>query len=309
MEYTTVQLVEELAAELAQSQLHLLHQLPLLKIGHLNYLQQVQRQQVLQPILGRFREQCSVDLDHHFAQLLTSLPNHSPSYAAGNLVNLWIQSGYSLVGQDLSRLPLWEVDFTTTPLHRVNLSQADLSRTVFSHAFGGVTSACLSRAGDCFMTGHENGRIFMWETKTGRQIQGLNGHQNWIWSLAPSPDGKYLLSACEDRTVRVWEVQTGNCLHVLEGHCDRIWQVACFNPEIAITISSDQTLKIWNFIEAQCLITLETDALALAVSEAESLILAVVLTVNCTVGIAIQGSCWIVGLPLKGASGHSPIVN
>lgn len=272
MEYTTVQLVEELAAELAQSQLHLLHQSPLLKIGHLNYLQQVQRQQVLQPILGRFREQCSVDLDRHFAQLLTQLPNHSPSYAAGNLVNLWIQSGYSLAGQDLSRLPLWEVDFTKTPLHRVNLSEADLSRAVFSHAFGGVTSACLSPAGDRFMTGHENGRIFVWETETGRQIQGLNGHQNWIWSLAPSPDGNYLLSTSEDRTVRVWEVQTGNCLHILEGHCDRIWQVACFNPEIAITTSSDQTLKIWNFIEAQCLITLETDALALAVSEAESLI-------------------------------------
>ena len=272
MEYSTVHLVEKLTAELAQSQLNLLHQLPLLKIDHQDYLQQAQCQHVLQPLLENFKEKFSVDLETHFSHLLTQLQNSSSSYAAGNLVNLWMQSGKSLAGQDFSRLLLWEVDFTKTALHRVNLSQADLSRTVFAHAFGGVTSVCLSLGGDRFMTGHENGRIWVWETETGRQIQCLNGHQSWIWGLVRSPDGNYLLSASEDRTVRVWEAQTGRCLQGLEGHGERIWQVACLNNEIAVTASSDQTVKVWNFIKAQCLITLETDAIALAVSDAESLI-------------------------------------
>ncbi|MEM1367536.1 MAG: NB-ARC domain-containing protein [Cyanobacteria bacterium P01_H01_bin.15] len=272
MEFSTVHLVEKLAAELAQSQPNLLHRLPLLKIDHQDYLQQAQRQQVLQPILENFNERCFVGLETQFAHLLTQQQNSSPSYAAGNLVNLWLQSGKSIAGQDFSRLPLWEVDFTKTSLHRVNLSHADLSRSLFAHAFGGVTSACLSLRDDRFMTGHENGRILVWETATGRQVQCLDGHQSWIWGLVRSPDGNYFLSASEDRTVRVWEYQTGRRLHSLKGHSERIWQVACLNNEIAVTASSDRTLKVWNFIKDQCLMTLETDAIALAVSDAESLI-------------------------------------
>lgn len=276
LEYVTVRLVETLATELAQSQIDLLHQLPLLKIKHQDYIQQNQRQQLLQPILEQLKD-ClprTADLMQHLLQLLTQLQERSPSYAAGNIVNLLIQNGCSLKGLDLSGLPLWEVCFAKSVLHQVNLSNADLSRTGFANAFGGVTCACLAPDEDRFVTGHENGSVLIWDVQQGQQRQSLTGHKSWIWGLDWSPNGAYILSASEDQTLRVWEAETGDCLHVLEGHCDRIWRVICPNNEIAITSSSDQTLKIWDFLNGQCVMTLacESDVVALAVSEPEQLI-------------------------------------
>src|SRR6266545_3694159 len=37
----------------------------------------------------------------------------------------------------------------------------------------------------------------------------MRGHQDWVTSATFSPDGKYVLTASNDRTVRVWEALTG----------------------------------------------------------------------------------------------------
>ncbi|MBL0345253.1 MAG: hypothetical protein IPP54_08320 [Anaerolineales bacterium] len=35
-------------------------------------------------------------------------------------------------------------------------------------------------------------------------------HEDWIYSVSFSPDGKYAASGGEDMTARVWEVANGN---------------------------------------------------------------------------------------------------
>ncbi len=275
-EYATVRLVETLATELVQSPIDLLHQLPLLKINHQDYIQHNQRQQLLQPLLEQLKDLLprTVDLPQYLQGLLTQLQDTPPSYAAGNLVNLLMQNGCSLMGLDLSGLPLWEVCFATSMLHQVNLSNTDLSRTGFANAFGGVTCTCLAADEARFVTGHQNGSVLIWDAHQGQQLQSLTGHKSWIWGLDWSPNGDNILSVSEDHRLRVWDAETGNCLHVLEGHCDRIWRVICPNNEIAITSSNDQTLKVWDFINGKCLRTLasETDVVALAVNEPEQLV-------------------------------------
>ncbi len=44
---------------------------------------------------------------------------------------------------------------------------------------------------------------------TGMPLHSLNGHEDWVWSVAVSDDGKFAVSSADDRTVRVWDIATG----------------------------------------------------------------------------------------------------
>ncbi|MEN9255168.1 MAG: hypothetical protein Q6K26_09845, partial [Gloeomargarita sp. SZTDM-1c_bins_89] len=43
----------------------------------------------------------------------------------------------------------------------------------------------------------------------------LTGHTGYINTVVFTPDGRYLLSASEDKTIRVWEVTTGQAVRTL----------------------------------------------------------------------------------------------
>jgi WD40 repeat protein len=45
-----------------------------------------------------------------------------------------------------------------------------------------------------------------WNAATGEHLQTFREHTDWIRSVAISPDGKRLASACDDRFVRIWDV-------------------------------------------------------------------------------------------------------
>ena len=51
-----------------------------------------------------------------------------------------------------------------------------------------------------------------------------------VYSVAISPDGKWLASGSDDKTVRVWDAATGQELRRLEGHGGRVWSVS-FSPD------------------------------------------------------------------------------
>jgi WD40 repeat protein len=88
--------------------------------------------------------------------------------------------------------------------------------------------------------------------------QTLEGHSDWVRSVAFSPDGSKLASGSSDRTVRVWNVATGQVEQTLEGHLDSVWSVV-FSPDGSKVASGsrDHTVRVWNVATGQVEQTLE----------------------------------------------------
>jgi eukaryotic-like serine/threonine-protein kinase len=82
-------------------------------------------------------------------------------------------------------------------------------------------------------------------------------HNDGVWSVALSPDGKRLASGGEDLTARIWDVATGEELLVLKGHTKWINAVA-FSPDgkRLATASGDKTAKLWDAETGQEITTL-----------------------------------------------------
>ncbi|MGL4498464.1 MAG: hypothetical protein ACRCU2_05320, partial [Planktothrix sp.] len=79
-----------------------------------------------------------------------------------------------------------------------------------------------------------------------KEFNRLEGHQDWVSSIAFSPDSKTLASVSDDNTIKLWNVETGKEIHSLTGHQGGISSIA-FSPEGKTLASvSGDTIKLWN---------------------------------------------------------------
>jgi WD40 repeat protein len=58
-------------------------------------------------------------------------------------------------------------------------------------------------------TGAHDKVVHLWEIETAREIMQLVGHSESVFSLAFSPDGRFIVTGSADETVRVWDATTG----------------------------------------------------------------------------------------------------
>ena len=101
----------------------------------------------------------------------------------------------------------------------------------------------------------------MWEAGTGSELLTLRGHQDYVWSIAWSPDGSKLATACGDRTAKVWKVVSGAELVSLRGHQDSVQNIA-WSPDGSklATASDDRTAKVWEASTGRELLTVRGQA-------------------------------------------------
>jgi WD40 repeat protein/serine/threonine protein kinase len=73
--------------------------------------------------------------------------------------------------------------------------------------------------------------LYLWDAATGKPLFLLRGHEDWVTSVAFSPDGGRLLTASWDHTARIWDVATGQELRALKDDSTGSLCTARFSPD------------------------------------------------------------------------------
>jgi WD40 repeat protein len=157
-----------------------------------------------------------------------------------------------------------------------------------------VVSLAFSPDSQYLVCGYHNGKIIVWDAKTGTQRIVLHGHLESCRKVAFSQDGRILASTSWDDTVRLWDPTTGAVRNIIEGHTDfafspdgqlltlaskdakvRLWQLMTgalhtsiedsgsaitFAPNGYLAAASPRTIKLWNPFNGALCCTIKTDS-------------------------------------------------
>ena len=121
----------------------------------------------------------------------------------------------------------------------------------------------MSPDGRHIVSGSWDKTLRVWELRTGRCLNTLQGHTSLVNSVAVSPDGRHIVSGSVDKTLRVWELGTGRCLTTLQGHTDGVNSVAV-SPDgrHIVSGSGDETLRVWRiYFDSACAADLQVSLL------------------------------------------------
>jgi WD40 repeat protein len=75
----------------------------------------------------------------------------------------------------------------------------------------------------------------------------FRGNSSSVYSIAFSPDGKYLASSSKDKTVKLWSLESKKEITTLQGHSSEVNSIA-FSPDgkYLASGSADNTVKLWS---------------------------------------------------------------
>jgi WD40 repeat protein len=108
------------------------------------------------------------------------------------------------------------------------------------------------------------GEVKVWDTKTGKEVQTLEGHAAFVTALAWNADGTLLATGSSDRTARIWDVASGEERKTFRGHPGEVNALA-YSPDgkhLAVAAGSridrdrPGEVKVWD-------VEKETEALTL----------------------------------------------
>ena len=182
---------------------------------------------------------------------------HADFMSAGSPTSIaFSQDNTTLISLDIFSIIRWNID-TGKKLSDFSLSHIDTNSKVSQYRkIDSYEVVVSSQDGSSLATGTREGRIRLWDTKTGRRTLDLKGHavighsereDRSILALAFSPDGKIIASGCIDNTVQLWDTEKGVKLATLRGHKGWVTAVA-FSADGKTLASGDanKAIKLWD---------------------------------------------------------------
>ncbi len=98
------------------------------------------------------------------------------------------------------------------------------------------------------LTAGRDATAMVWDLKTGKRIQTLRGHGDWVVHASFTPNGRFAATSSSDRTVKVWDMKSFACVKTLDNE-SAVGSPLCVTPDgqYLITASIDDSLQV-NFL-------------------------------------------------------------
>lgn len=125
-----------------------------------------------------------------------------------------------------------------------------------------VTSLAFSPDGSFLATGHEDGRVRLWNLKNKKPVAEVHLSKLGVSALAFRPDGLELAVATEDCSITLLESKSLKQVGKLLGHKDRIPSMV-WSPDGSRLYSAgwDTTVRVWNARDRKPIILLNSHAI------------------------------------------------
>jgi hypothetical protein len=136
-------------------------------------------------------------------------------------------------------------------------------RLVLGDRLGRVESLAVSPDGTLVAAGYRDGKIRLWDLRTGRLARCLEGHTREVKALAFQPGGQVLASGGRDGTLRLWSLASGEELRQLRGPAKEVRCLA-FSPD-GLTLASGHAglALLWSVAKGEKRSTLKAHKFAI----------------------------------------------
>ena len=160
--------------------------------------------------------------------------------------------GKTLVSLDLSRDTINRFEFETGRKSELKINK--------QKGIGIGKSETYALSHDKLAIGEKNGKIELWDTKTGEKLSVFHEQDTSkrVFSLVFSPNGTSLASGSEDNLVRIWDLTSSKKPILLRKHTGWV-NVLAFSPDgkILASGSTDKTVVLWDTTTGELLATLK----------------------------------------------------
>ncbi len=108
---------------------------------------------------------------------------------------------------------------------------------------------------DQLISGHDDGKLNIWDLKSSECLKKLNGHKGSINHLLLLSNRK-LASASSDNTIKIWNLDTNECINTLRQHSPVSRLIESLSGYL-INGCSDSLISVWNLNDVECVQTME----------------------------------------------------
>jgi len=251
LEYTTEQLIAELASEIEEGLLARLIEHGLELAGVREYVRQTQQRLLVAPLLTQLRSryQGRADVESRLLALLDelrALADYAQGYGPANLLALLrLERGHLRV-LDLSQLAIRGASLQGVELQDANLSHTLMQECVWTQSFDAITAVAISPSGQYWAAAGRRGEVRLWR-EDGKHLHRVwQAHTDQVFALDFSPDECTLASGGHDGGLKLWDVETGALLW--SDWLTSVIERMAFAPDGRLLASGglDATIRLWD---------------------------------------------------------------